>query len=308
MRLLASFVMQGRSQAVMAISIIALLSVVFPPLAIISSAGVALVTLRIGPRDGLFVVLLSAIACGLLAMLVQVNVVLVIGTTLLLWAPIWILAYTLRSRMSLAFTATIALLLGVLLIAFHYLQYSDPAAQWYKVLGPMIENLSKAQGLEAEQGKLLLSALSKWMTGMMAAGLYLQLMASLLLARWWQSLLYNPGGFKDEFHQLRLPRLLAMFAIAVVVLLSMDVRAFSPLLDYLAMLLVMAFLLQGLALAHGIRAQLDANQGWLFGMYILLIFGMHYMVILLATIGVFDALLDFRTRIGKGKQDPGGAD
>jgi hypothetical protein len=292
----------------MAISIIALLSVMFPPLAIISSAGVALVTLRIGLQDGLFVVLLSAVACALLAMLVQVNVVLVIGTTLLLWVPIWILAYTLRSRRSLVYTATLALLFGLVLIAFHYLQYSDPAAQWRKVLGPMIEGLGQTQGVKAEQSELLLTALSNWMTGLVAAGFYLQLMASLLLARWWQSLLYNPGGFGDEFHQLRFPRPLAMLAVAVVVFLSMDVKIASPLLDYLAMLLLMAFMLQGLALAHGLRAQLKANQGWLFGMYILLIFGMHYMVILLATIGVFDALLDFRARFGKAEDGPGEAD
>ncbi len=301
MRLLASFVMQGRSQAVMAISIIALLSVLFPPLAIISSAGVALVTLRVGLRDGLLVALLSAIACSLLAMLVQVNVIPVVGATLLLWLPVWILALMLRSSRSLAYTTILALLFGVLLIVIHYLQYSDPATQWSKVLGPMIESLGQAQGLEAGQRKLLLEVLSHWMTGMMAAGFFLQLIASLLLGRWWQSLLFNPGGFRDEFHQLRLPRPLALLAVAVIALLSTDVTVGRPMLDYLAMLLIMAYLLQGLALAHGLRAQLNASYGWLFGMYILLIIGMHYMLILLATIGVLDAMLDFRTRFGKGE-------
>ncbi len=300
MRLLASFVMQGRSQAAMAISIIALLSMLFPPLAIISSAGVALVTLRIGMRDGLFVALLSAITCALLAWLIQVNVVAVVSATLLLWLPIWILALVLRSSRSLAYVTSLALLFGVLLIAVHYLQYSDPSAQWRKVLEPIIESLTQAQGLEAEQRTLLLNAVSHWMTGMMAAGFFLQLMASLLLARWWQSLLYNPGGFKNEFHQLALPLPLAYLTIAVVALLSMGISVGRPVLDYIAMLLIMAYLIQGLALAHGIRAKLNANPGWLIGMYAALVIGMHYMVLMLATIGVLDAFLDFRARLGKG--------
>jgi hypothetical protein len=299
MRLLASFVMRGRSQAVMAISIIALFSVLFPPLAILSSAGVALVTLRIGAQDGFVVTLLSAVACGLLAMLVQANAVPVVAATLLLWVPVWALAATLRASRSLSYTATLALLFGALLIAFHYIQFSDPAEQWLKVLGPLAERLTQTQGLELEQSKQLLEAMSKWMTGMVAAAFYLQLMASLLLGRWWQSLLYNPGGFRDEFHQLRLPRTLAMLTTAVIVLLSMGTDFGRPLLDYLAMLLIMAYLLQGLAMAHGLRAKLNANHGWLVGMYVLLIFGMHYMVLMLGTVGVFDAFLDFRARLGK---------
>jgi hypothetical protein len=285
MRLLASFVMRGRSQAVMAISIIALLSVLFPPLAVLSSAGVALVTLRIGIQDGIVVVLLSAAACALLAMLVQINPVAVIATTLLLWVPVWGLASTLRTSRSLAYAAMLALLFGVLLIGFHYVQFSDPAAQWLKVLEPMLDKIPQAQGLEAEQKKLLLVAMSKWMTGMEAVKFFLQLMASLLLGRWWQSLLYNPGGFRDEFYQLRLPRPLALLTIAVIALLLLGGGFGRPLLDYIAMLLIMAYLLQGLALAHGIRAKLEANYGWLVGTYILLIFGMHYIALVLVTVG-----------------------
>lgn len=301
MRLLASFVMQGRSQAVMATSLIALLSLLFPPLAIISSAGVALVTLRIGLRDGLLVVLLSAAACALLAMLVQVNVVAVLGGTLLLWLPIWILALMFRSSRSLAYTMTLALLFGVLLIVVHYLQFSDPAVEWRKVLEPLITSLAKAQGLETGQKELLLDAVSQWMTGMMAAGFFLQLMASLLLARWWQSLLYNPGGFKSEFYQLRLPQPLAILTIVVVALLSTGISFARPMLDYLAMLLVMAYFIQGIALAHGLRARLNVTPGWLFAMYAMLFIGMHYMILLLATIGVLDVFMDFRARFGSGK-------
>ena len=299
MRLLASFVMQGRSQAVMAIGVIALLSLLFPPLSVVSSAAVALVTLRRGLLDGLVVMLLAAAACALLALLVQIDVFSVVGFTLLLWLPVWVLALLLRSHGSLALTITVALLFGLLVIVVYYAQFNDPIVEWRRLLEPVLQSFNQAQTIEPEQQKILLDVLSHWMTGLMAAGFFLQLMVSLLLARWWQSLLYNPGGFRSEFHQLRLPRTLALLTVGVIAMLLLDTGIGSPMLDYLAMLLITAYLLQGLALAHGLRTQLGANSGWLVAMYILLFIAVPHMVITLATAGIADAWLDLRSRFGK---------
>ncbi len=305
MRLLASFVMQGRSQAVMAIGVIALLSLLFPPLSVVSSAAVALVTLRIGLLDGLIVTLLATSACALLALLVQIDVFSVVGFTLILWLPVWVLALLLRSSGSLAMTTTVALLFGLLVIVVYYVQFNDPIEEWRRLLEPILQGFYKAQALEIGQQKLLLDVLSHWMTGLMAAGFFLQLMVSLLLARWWQSLLYNPDGFRSEFHQLRLPRTLAVFTVVVTGLLLMDMGIGNHMLQYLAMLLITAYLLQGLALAHGLRTLLGANSGWLFGLYVMLFIAVPHMVITLASIGIADAWFDFRSRFGKSKNSGG---
>lgn len=305
MRLLASFVMQGRIQAVMAISVLALLSLLFPPLSIISSAAVALVALRRGLPDGLAVTIMGFAACTLLALLVQIAVIPVAGFTLMLWVPALLLALLLRNQGSLALTITVALLFGLLVIVVYYAQFDDPIAEWRRLLEPIVQRFSQDQTLEPGQQKIVLDVLSRWMTGMMAAGFFLQLMVSLLLARWWQALLYNPGGFRSEFHQLRLPRTLAVSALGVIGLLLLDVGIARPVLDYLAILLIAAYLLQGVALAHGVRAQLGANHGWLIAMYILLFIVVPHMVIILATAGIADAWLDLRSRFGK-SNSPGG--
>jgi hypothetical protein len=305
MRLLASFVMQRRSQAVMAISVLALLSLKLPPLTIISSAAVALVTLRRGLPDGLMVAALSFVASALLALLLQVDVIPVIGLTLLLWVPVFVLAMLLRSQGSLALTIIVALLFGLLVIVVYYAQYDDPITEWRKLLEPLVQRFSQDQTLEPGQQKMLLEILSHWMTGMMAAGFFLQLMVSLLLARWWQALLYNQGGFSREFHQLRLPRTLALIAVGVIGVIVLDAHIGSPLLDYLAMLLIAAYLLQGLALVHGLRAKIGASQGWLIAMYILLFIAVPHMVITLATAGMADAWLDLRSRFGKSDRSGG---
>ena len=67
MQLLASFAMRGRSQAVMLVTVLAMLSLLFPPLSILSSSVVALVTLRKGATESGLVLALAGLACGLLA-------------------------------------------------------------------------------------------------------------------------------------------------------------------------------------------------------------------------------------------------
>ncbi|NNC54346.1 MAG: hypothetical protein HKO07_01350, partial [Pseudomonadales bacterium] len=42
--------------------------------------------------------------------------------------------------------------------------------------------------------------------GMIAIMQSITVAFSLLVARWWQAMLYNPGGFREEFHALRLQR------------------------------------------------------------------------------------------------------
>ena len=67
MQALASFTMRGRSQAVLVAAVCALLSLIVPLVGLISSAAVALVTLRQGAVEGLIVGAFAGLASGLLA-------------------------------------------------------------------------------------------------------------------------------------------------------------------------------------------------------------------------------------------------
>ena len=141
----------------------------------------------------------------------------------------------------------------------------------------------------------MLEAMSAWMPGAIAAGFVLQSMAALFLARWWQSVLYNPGGFGAEFRQLRLPRVLA--AVTLVVLAFLWLLPELRLATYVATLLLAGWGIQGVALAHGLRAQLGLNSAWLVVMYAALFFAMPYVTGFLAFAGFSDAWLDFRARL-----------
>ncbi len=294
MQWLASFVMRGRSQAVMATSVLAMLSMVMPPLSLLSSASIALITLREGRNTGLQVIGLSLLACVVLSTIVLGSPAPAIGLALLLWFPMWVLGQVLREMRSLGFAIQSALLFGLMTIGYFYLQSGDPIADWQEVFASLANNFTEAGLYKAVESQQLVDELARWMTGFFAASYVLQLVASLLLARWWQSLLYNPGGFQQEFHQLRLSKSL-VYAGAVLVVVSL-LDASGDLLRYLMVVLMAAYLVQGLAVAHGTVKLLGLNRAWLIGVYIMLVITGPQMMVLLSMLGLADIWMNFRAK------------
>ena len=301
MRLLASAVMRGRSQAVMLATILAVLSWILPPVSVLSSAVVALVTMRRGWLEGLLIMALGGLACSVLAWLTLGNAVIAVGVIILMWLPVWLLAILLRAMRSLDVAVQGALLLGVVLILAQFMRSGDPAADWRLILEPFVESLVTSELIEETYQAELIDAMSRWMPGLVAAGFFIQSVVSIFLARWWQAILYNPGGFRQEFHRLRMHKGVALVTLGVVagsLLTSGDAVTW---LDFLLTLLTTGWMVQGLALIHGLVARFKANAGWLVGTYVLLMFAPSYMIGLLAAVGFADTWFDFRARSGPGQ-------
>jgi hypothetical protein len=221
---------------------------------------------------------------------------------LLLWVPMLVLAVVLRYTRSLAATVEVALLFGVALIAFYVIGFDDPAGEWKTLLETVLAGFFEAQEIDEASRAALVEAMARWMTGTLAAAYFLQLVASLLLARWWQSLLYNPGGFRQEFHAFRLSRGLAVAAVPLFAALFFE--GLPDLLRYLALPVGAAFFVHGLALAPGQLAAFKAGPGWLIGIYALLVVAPPYAFTALATAGYADAWMDFRARLVKRSGGP----
>ncbi|WP_321528266.1 DUF2232 domain-containing protein [Sedimenticola selenatireducens] len=298
MRVLASFVMRGVPQAVMLTILLAALSLLIPPASILSTSVVALVTLRKGTVPGALILGLATAISGGIALLALGGVNLAIGFLILMWLPVWLLAVLLRSSRSLALAIVGAMVLGFVMLGGQFIQSADPVADWTALLGPFVESLVDAQLVEGSQQATLVALMASWMPGIVAAGFFLQLTVSLLLARWWQALLYNPGGFRTEFHQLRLPKVLSIALLLAVLPMLMQSGTEVTVAEYALILLVVAWFIQGLALAHGIVGKLGSSSGWLIGIYLLLLFALPHTVIVLAMVGIADAWFDFRARLG----------
>jgi hypothetical protein len=296
MKGLASFVMRGPSQAVMATSVLALLSLILPLLGILSAACVGLVTLRQGAKHGLGVSLLATLACGVLIWISFGNPLPSLGFLIVQWMPILLLGLFLRSSRSLNLTIESGLVFGLLVIVGQYLFLGDPTSFWQTQLEPLVEELVQAGVLPQTDSTEVVQQVAKWMSGMLAAGIFLQLIFSLLMARWWQSLLYNPGGFRAEFHDFRMHRLFGALGVPALLILVMVNREAPSVLGYLALLLLAILFIQGLAVIHGVLGKMGAGTVWLVGFYLLLILVLPQAMMVLATLGLLDIWIDFRSR------------
>lgn len=305
--MIAAFVLRGRTPAVMATTFFALVALVMPllaPIVIISTAVVGFITLRLGTRAGVELTLLSTVAMALLGLLLFKQPAIAV-VSLVVWAPILLLGMLLRYSGSLSLTIQVALLVGILPLLMDKLFLADGG--WEVILASVQQSLSEAKVVTEEEGKALVDWLNKWLTAFMAAGLFLQTSLALFLARSWQARLVNPGGFRSEFHELRVSRSVtyaATLAILLVVLAGADQWM---IMRFVAAMLMVLFFLQGLAVLHALLARSQAGEAWLVGVYVLMLFALPYMAMTLAATGFADSWWNFR-KADQGKQTNGPGD
>jgi uncharacterized membrane protein len=72
--------------------------------------------------------------------------------------------------------------------------------------------------------------------------------------------------------------------------------ASGDLLRYLMVVLMAAYLVQGLAVAHGTVKLLGLNRAWLIGVYIMLVITGPQMMVLLSMLGLADIWMNFRAK------------
>ncbi len=303
MQSLASFAMRGRSQAALVVAASAVLSLLLPLVGLISSATVALVTLRKGAGEGLFVTAFAGLAGGLLTFAVLGRPLLAIGFVLILWLPLWVLGVVLRRTRSLALTVQLAALSGLLILVGIRLLTADPTVSWMELLEPLRRGLVEGNVIEATESEQMMAQIARWMTGAFATAFYFQLLLALFIGRWWQALLYNPGGFGAEFRAFRVRSEVgyAALGLAIVVLLLDEAMWAAELL----LLAVPLFFLQGVAIVHSLVHAYSLHRGWLIGFYVLLLLIAPHAEILVAGVGFLDSWVDLRARVAarKGGQD-----
>lgn len=141
MQALASYIMRGRSQATLVAVAAAVFSLMMPLAGLISSATVALVTLRHGVREGLVIGLLAGVVSGLIAFAALGSPVPALGFAMALWLPVWSIAAVLRYSRSLGLASQLSVLIGLIILVGVHLQTSDPAVYWAELLEPVRVNL-----------------------------------------------------------------------------------------------------------------------------------------------------------------------
>lgn len=299
MRALASYVTKGFSQALLVTVGFAVLSLILPPLGLISGAALALVTLRMGGHQGAVVMLAATAFVGGLAYLSLGNLAPALVFLLAMWLPLWVLAQVLRSSRSLSLTNMVAGGLGLLGVLAAHLLLGDTSAWWHEVLTKLFEPAMEAGGPLADKQTVdeALAGIAQLMTGIMAAAMVLNAIMCLYLARGWQALLYNPGGFREEFHHLRLGRSLGIVALALMGVYLLPGEGLSSLVGDMLIVIISLYLVQGVALIHAVVAIKRLHVAWLVGMYVLIFFALPQLSLVLAALGFADTWMDFRRRL-----------
>ena len=277
MRALAEYVMLGRRQAIITV----LLCGFFPLLYFFSAAVVALVTLRKGRNEGLLILLWSMLPTGLLLAMGDITpLYLMIGT--------FALAMTLRNSLSWQMVLLVATAIG--LVTQLSLVFQPDYLVQIELFGESLEaqlNQDAHTQYTAEQIVDL---------GISIYGAYhaLMVMVCLMIGRWWQALLYNPGGFRQELHNLRIDPRIMVFLLGVILVGLMDI----PPLDGWLPLFCIAPMLTGLAIAHYIVAKKAMGAPWLVLIYMTLLMVAPAIILL----GMADSLLDLRKRLEPPKE------
>jgi len=285
MRALAEFIMRGRMQATLVVAGCAAL----PLLYWLGAAAGSLVLLRRGVRDAI-----GVLALGLLPALIwwlysddPRALMVLLGSSGL--------ALVLRASESwnrvLLVSIAMGLVFSVVLGAAFRPQIESLAQELVKILPLALGDLY--QKFSVEERARLASLIAPVLTGLIAALLQIVSVLSLIVGRYWQALLYNPGGFGREFRAIRIPLGPAMLLLACMLLGPNFGNQMAMLTPLCSVPLVFA----GLALIHGLVAKKRLARFWLVGLYVTLLLFMQLIYPLLVVLAIVDSLIDFRGRL-----------
>ncbi len=280
MRALAQYATRGHREATLAAVVTALIPLLFW----LSAAVIALVILRKGTSSGLKV-LFWALLPGIMWLAGGDP------SALLTLLGVATIAVVLRETVNWSWTLLAGLLIGVVsnLIMVIYL---NPALA---SIGQMIEQLavqSDTSNLSNQLQILQANGFDNVLMGFFGATHMTMLLASLVLARWWQASLFNPGGWQTEFHQFRLPFWFVGSLITLIFVVShlFDLSRWVP-------MLTIPLLFAAMSLVHGSIEKL--NLGWpiLTLFYLTTLFFGVIFVNMLILAAATDSLFDFRKRL-----------
>lgn len=281
MRALAQFVMRGPLQA----SGVAAVTTAIPLLFWIGAAVVGLVILRLGISQGLNVGLWALLPALGWSWFGQDPTALAVLLQVMLMASL--LRTTLSWEKALLGGSFLAIVTGLMLPVIYPGLLDDLVQAGVSFYHQYNADVAQTLGDELEQ------VIRDTMNASMAGTYLVTGVGMTMLARSWQAGLYNPGGFRTEFHALKLSP-----AIAVVCAVTMVI---GPVLGLNAMLLAWVagtpLFLASLALVHGIVGLKKLNGQWLVLFYIALVLLGPSLMILLVVLAFVDSWLDIRRRI-----------
>lgn len=274
-----------------------------PFLGWMAGAVVGLVTLRSGVVAGTWAMLFALLPSVALAILGYTQFILIDCASGVVF--VWLAAIILRkfgSWQQLLFFVIILASVGILIIH----GFNPDIDQWWQktyfdLVNEQIQNQPVSQ---AEELRRLLSvppnelnAAVSMATGSFATVLIVFGLINLLIARWWESHLFNPGGLQVELLQIRLPLISALFFALCVVGVWLQWKIFNDLLP----IVLIVFALAGISLVYFLVLELKKSKRTVFfmklGITAALILFLPFSLYVVAGLAFLDSGIDLRKRL-----------
>jgi hypothetical protein len=271
MRGLAKFVMTGRKQAFLAVILLGLVPIAY----FLNPVIVGLIMLRKGTQEAAYVLAWAILPVAGWAVLGDPG-------PLIMLIGISGLAYLLRVTESWEFTLLAAIVIGVCVEIYLRVQPTVLDVIFLQLDEYLATN--NVQGLELEQ-------LRDVLTSFLGAMYMFLAIVLLMLSRWMQAALYNPGGFQKEFHGLRIEKNVALLLLGLMLLANFGV--FVP--ESWVLYLILPLMFSGLALIHAVVARKKLSTMWLTALYAFLM--LPVVAQLLVLLALVDSWYNFRARI-----------
>ncbi len=272
MQAFAAFIVKNRTQA----AVSALFGSLLP---MISPAVVGLIALSQNIRETVMVMLW---ACLIPIVFTDLNTVggdLTIAVTCLSLLAILIAAAVLKAANSWSLTLLFAVVISALFALSANLAIET---------GPIIEAIN--QVLVANNVKLPVAVNAQILTGFCASIIALQTLLALLLSRWWQATLYNPGGLRQEITALRLEKAITWFLVITIIGISLSTEsAFSWI-----SLLLLPLLFAGCGFIHWWLHHTNRASTVVFVLLYLMLIMLEPVRLLVGLIAILDSHFDLR--------------
>ena len=281
----ASYVMRGRRQAV----IVGLLFTILPLFGWVSNVIVSLVTLRKGAKEGAIVLLWVILPAVVVAGLGNRLIILygIIGGSLFTY----VLALVLRQTQSWKAVLTASLLLGLLAVLLVHAWIPNITEVWVNQFDHYAVLIKNQFNIMVNTARLQLFA--KFVTGFQVAFITLSVLINLILARGFQSMLYNPGQLRPELKNVRLSPWEVLVFLLIGISSFLGVAMAQDALPVIGLIFVLA----GISVFHAMADLKNVANKWIFLFYVLLAVFFPYVAIVLIVFAIVDSLFNLRFRL-----------
>ncbi len=281
----ASYIMRGRRQAV----IVGLLFTILPLFGWVSNVIVSLVTLRKGAKEGAIVLLWIILPAVVVASLGNRLIILygIIGGSLFTY----VLALVLRQTQSWKAVLTASLLIGLFAVLLVHAWIPNITEVWVNQFGHYALMVKNQFNVVVDTARLQFFA--KFATGFQVAFITLSGLINLILARGFQSMLYNPGQLRPELKTVRLSLWEVLILLVIGLLSFLGIVMAQDAISVVGLI----FILAGLSVVHALADLRNVANKWIFLFYVLLVVFFPYVAAALVIFAVVDSVFNLRYRL-----------